>query len=468
MKFLRPNAIAAAIGGTWVIPPDRDLIVNGVGTDSRTSMSKLVFVALRGAQHDGHDHLTAAERAGAALLVVSHPPQGWVPTVPTLLVADTLRALQSMGRAWRAEVEPYTIAITGSSGKTTTRRLLHAALQQAFRGTSSPKSFNNDVGVPLTMLSAQRGDDFLLLELGMSHPGEISALANLADPDAAIITMVGRAHLGGVGSLAAIAREKASVADDLPACAALVVNGDDAPLMSALHDVGRCDLRVVTFGVGSERNVRLVSREQFEDHQAVTVRANGALIRFTLRLPGAHNATNAMAALAMALDRGVSAAQAARGLAEVEASEMRMVRERVGAFDVYNDAYNANPDAVAASLRAFAEVAKGARRRVVVLGDMLELGEAECDLHAEVGRVTASVLQPGDEAWFIGRRSHAGAAAAAQAGANAHWVEQFDEAASATIGASVQDGDAVLLKGSRGSAVERVLPALRAAAALIG
>ncbi|MDI9410366.1 MAG: UDP-N-acetylmuramoyl-tripeptide--D-alanyl-D-alanine ligase [Bacteroidia bacterium] len=468
MTFLSHDAMAGATGGRWVGPPRSGEPLAGIGTDTRVPLHGRAFVALLGEQHDAHHHLGAAQSAGAAALIVSRFPDGFTPSVPTLLVRDTLVALQQLATAWRAEVSPFTIGITGSSGKTTTRRLLHGVLSQQQRGTSSPKSFNNEIGVPLTMLSASRGDDFLLLEMGMNHPGEIRRLSAIAEQDAAVITMVGRAHLGGMGSLEAIATEKASIADGLPACAPLIVNGDNAPLMQALAELGRCDLRVITFGTDAARNVRLVSREQHPEVQVVTARAHGQLVQFELRLPGIHNAMNALAALAMGLDRGLTPAQVARGLATVEPSEMRMVRERIGSVDVYNDAYNANPDAVAAALRSFAEVAARAPRRVVVLGDMLELGDAERALHEEVGRVAASVLERGDRAWFIGPRSRFGADAAREAGLDVEWVESLDGGAAASIAAALAEGDAVLLKGSRGSAVERVLPALRAAPLVAG
>lgn len=468
MSFLSLDALAAAVEGRWAGPARAGTTIAGIGTDTRGHLAGRAFCALAGGQHDGHEHLAAAVAAGASALIVSRIPEGFTPPVPTLVVGNTLTALQRAASAWRQEVSPFTIAITGSSGKTTTRRLLNGVLSQDQRGTSSPKSFNNEIGVPLTMLGSSRGDDFLLLEMGMNHPGEIAQLSAIAVQDAAIITMVGRAHLAGMGSVEAIAAEKASIAEALPACATLVVNGDCAPLMTALAALGRCDLRVSTFGVGAGRSVRLVEREQHPEVQLVTARVHGAPVRFELRLPGQHNALNALAALAMGMDRGLSAAHVAKGLATVEPSEMRMVRERIGSVDIYNDAYNANPDAVTAALKAFAEVASRAPRRVVVLGDMLELGEAERALHDEVGRVAAGVLQRGDLAWFIGPRSKAGAEAARALGCGAEWVESLDGGAASGIAASLAEGDAVLLKGSRGSAVERVLPALREALAVAG
>jgi len=468
VTFLSHDAMASATGGRWVGPPRCGEPLAGIGTDTRVSLDGCAFLALVGERHDAHHYLGSAQSAGAAALIVSRFPDGFTPSVPTLLVHDTLVALQRLATAWRAEVSPFTIGITGSSGKTTTRRLLHGVLSQQQRGTSSPKSFNNAIGVPLTMLSANHGDDFLLLEMGMNHPGEIRHLSTIAEQDAAVITMVGRAHLGGMGSLDAIAAEKVSIADGLPACAPVIVNGDSAPLMRALAELGRCDLRVITFGTDAARNVRLVSREQHPEVQLVTARVHGQLVQFELQLPGIYNAMNALAALGMGLDRGLTPAQVVRGLSTVEPSEMRMVRERIGTVEVFNDAYNANPDAVAAALRTFAEVAAGAPRRVVVLGDMLELGDAERTLHEEVGRVAASVLERGDRAWFIGPRSRFSANAAREAGLDVEWIDSLDGGAAASIAAALAEGDAVLLKGSRGSAVERVLPALRTAPLMAG
>ncbi|MFZ9689446.1 MAG: UDP-N-acetylmuramoyl-tripeptide--D-alanyl-D-alanine ligase [Phycisphaerales bacterium] len=468
MSFLPLDAMANATRGRWVGPPRSGEPLDGVGTDTRVPLQRRAFVALTGAQHDGHDHLAAAEAAGAAALIASRFPDGFTPSFPTLLVRDTLVALQQLATAWRAEVAPFTIGITGSSGKTTTRRLLHGVLSQVQRGASSPKSFNNEIGVPLTMLSSSPGDDFLLLEMGMTHPGEIRRLSAIAEQDAAVINMVGRAPLGGMGALEAIVTEKASIADGLPACATVVANGDNAPLMKALGELGRCDLRVITFGSDAARNVRLVSREQHPEVQLETARAHGQLVQFELQLPGEHNAMNALAALAMGLDRGLTPAQVARGLASVAPSEMRMVRERVGSVDVYNDAYNANPDAVAAALRAFTEVAARASRRVVVLGDMLELGDGAAALHAETGRLVMRSFAggPPELAVFVGKLSaHAAVAAREARAANVLHVPDLQPASMALVAEALEPGDAILLKGSRGSAMERLVGALQQPAA---
>jgi UDP-N-acetylmuramoyl-tripeptide--D-alanyl-D-alanine ligase len=483
---LSADDVRTAVGGQWIVPPAAGnpaadgirafapFMLHGVGTDTREDLRGRLFVALRGERFDAHSFLAdAAARGAAAALVDRKAPAGYARPagLPLLEVGDTRVALGDLARTWRARLRAKVVAITGSSGKTTTRRLVDAALGAVMTGSASPKSFNNDIGVPLTVLGAQGSDGYLVVEIGMNHPGEIAPLARIAAPHVAIITMAGRAHLGGMGSQQAIVDEKSSLVDGLGTMGIAVVNGDQPELVAAVEARAKPGVRVVTFGTAPGCQWRLGARAPGQaggpgPAQVVTVaEPDGATWDCPLGLPGDYNAMNALAAIVAARMLGVPADAIARALPAVLPAEMRMTRQDVGGYAVFNDAYNANPDAVQAALRAFPEVAPAGARRVVVLGDMLELGAESAALHAEVGRA-ASATAPA-LAVFVGTESAHGAAAVRAAGGavQALHVPQLDEAGVTAIEAALRPGDAILLKGSRGSRMERLVEALAARAA---
>jgi UDP-N-acetylmuramoyl-tripeptide--D-alanyl-D-alanine ligase len=456
-QFLSLAEIVAATGARLAAGPGSGALV-GVGTDTRVDLAGRLFVALRGDRHDAHDHLAAAVAAGAAALLVERVPDpAAIGEVPVLVVPDSRRALADLARAWRSRLPvARCVAITGSSGKTTTRRLVEGILGRRWRGTASPKSFNNDLGVPLTLLSARPDDRFLAIEIGMNRPGEIRPLAELARPEVAIVTMVGRAHLEGLGSVEAIATEKASILAALPANGLAIVNGDRAELLAAVERLGlRCP--VLRFGRGPGNHLRLAGRRAGGSGQRIET-SDGLVAE--LSLPGEHNAVNALAAIAAARHLGFVDAEIAAALPGVRPEAMRLERVELGGIGFLNDAYNANPDAVLASLATFAELAACADRRVAILGDMLELGPASEALHEEVGRAAGSLPGLG-RIEAVGRFAPATLRGAAAAGfrGEARCHAGLGEPELAAILDGLRPGDAVLLKGSRGSAMERVLAA---------
>jgi UDP-N-acetylmuramoyl-tripeptide--D-alanyl-D-alanine ligase len=229
--FLSPEAMREATGGRWLQAPRANCAPEGVSLDTRAIAPGSAFVALKGERFDAHDFAGQAAANGAVLLVVERMPSGVPAETAVLGVADTKKALSDLARAWRAQLTgTRVVAVTGSAGKTTTRRLIEGVLATELLGSASPKSFNNDIGVPFTILAAKREHRFLVLEIGMNHPGEIIGLAELAKPDVAVITMIGRVHLEGLGSLEAIAKEKSSILVPLAAEGVAIVNGDSAIL----------------------------------------------------------------------------------------------------------------------------------------------------------------------------------------------------------------------------------------------
>jgi len=469
------QSIVIATAGQVLARPVRE--PTGLTTDTRDDLGGACFVALTGDRFDGHAFVSDAARAGAALAIVERTPD--LASLPegfgVLQVASTRRALGAIAHAWRRSLRRLrVVAVTGSAGKTTTRRLLEGILAETGPTQASPKSFNNDIGVPLTLLSTPDSARFLVAEIGMNHPGEILPLAEMVEPEGAIITLAGRAHLEGLGSVEAVAAEKASILAGVPEHGFGVVNGDNPPLLrevAKLVEAGRAPARILRFGVESGCDYRLVGRTQDADGHRIEVVAPGGLRR-TLRLamPGEHNARNAVAALAAAFEMGVDPAAIEAGLAKVAAADMRLERAEVGGRIVFNDAYNANPDAMLASLRSFAELAAGGSRRVAILGEMRELGPDARALHEEVGRAAAEVLGRGDALVAVGPHASAVVAGARSGGFAGDSLEAaaFSEPFAIEAAALVPVGSMVLLKGSRGARMERFLAPFESAFAAGG
>ncbi len=456
MSFFSPLNVATATGGRWLTPPADDTPLCGVGIDTRNDLHGRVFVAIRGATHDGHDFLSAATAAGARMLVVDRarglPAPGG--TAGVLLVDDTRAALGRLAAGWRQTLTNTTvIAVTGSCGKTTVKSLLDTVLSRRFAGTAAPQSFNNDIGLPLAILAADIDDRYLVLEIGANRPGEIEQLSRIARPDIGVITMIGRAHLEGFGSVENVTVQKATMLEYLQGPRLAVVNADTPGLRRHLHHAGP----VVLFGESNDADLRLTDwkpcgtggRLQLNDRT-----------HFDLGLPGRHNALNTLAAVAVARHMDIDDRDIAEALATSRPVAMRLSRHDVGAVTFYNDAYNANPDSTAASLESFVHLAADASRRIVVLGDMLELGHDAAEQHREVGRRVIELDRrlPIDRLVLVGTLSSYTAEPILD-----QWPRQrltlmggLDPVA---VAATLQPGDAVLLKGSRNVGLEAVIDA---------
>lgn len=459
---LTPAWIAEASGGRWHAPPTAEggaRALRGVGIDSREDLAGRAFLAVRGDRHDGHGFVGAAVEAGAAMVIVEAAAlaSGKVPSlgVPVLAVDDARRALTRLARAWRGAFPGRVIAVTGSCGKTTTKRLIHAALSTRLRGSASPKSFNNDLGVPLTLLAAAGSDDYVVVEVGTNRPGEIAMLADLVRPHVAVITMVGHAHLEELGSLEGVAAEKSSLLDRLVPPAIAVIRADGGLLESAVASRrGRLG-GVIRFGDRAGIDVRMTDRRVEGEGQIVSL-ADGRRLR--LRLDGTHNALNALAAVAVADRLGIPFEPVARALESVEATDRRLEVRTVGALRVLDDAYNANPDSMSAALETLVErVGRGPA--AVVLGDMLELGPLGPEAHRRLGRLVGSLARRVDlrRVVLVGPLS---AHAARECGGLVECPVEHHAAAAPEIAASLRRelpaGTTILLKASRGIGLDRI------------
>jgi UDP-N-acetylmuramoyl-tripeptide--D-alanyl-D-alanine ligase len=427
---------------------------SGVSIDTRTLRPGDLFIALRGDSGDGHDHVAAALARGAGGAMVHHavPDAG-----PLLTVDDTLSALARLGGYARARFAGRLVAVTGSVGKTTTKEMLRTVLATQGATHAAVASYNNHWGLPLTLARMPPDAAFCVAEIGMNHAGEIAPLARLARPHVVVITAIAPAHIGYLGSLPAIAAEKASICQGLEP-GGIAVLPADAPLLPLLRAAAE-GARVITFGDARDADARLLAAVPDADGSDVQASVLGEALRFRLPAPGRHMAMNALAALAGAVALGADPATAARALAGFAPMAGRGARRQLplpaGAALLLDESYNANP----ASLRAALAVLRlqPAARRIAVLGDMLELGEAGPALHAALA---PDVLDAADLVFACGPLMQGlfDALPAAWRGAYA-----ADAATLAPLVAgAVRPGDAVLVKGSLGIRMRQIVAALDA------
>lgn len=445
-------------GGRWVVEPGADARApEGASFDTRDLGRGQMFAAFKGANVDGHDYLSAAARKGAALALVSdgaRVPEGY--GVATLEVDDVLGALTALAVVWRSKLGARVIGVTGSNGKTTTTRLIAAALERSMRVHAPKKSYNNALGVPVSILNAPEDADVVVQEIGMSTPGEIAARCALVKPDVSVITSIGRAHLAELGSIEGIAREKGSILAHTGALG--IVTGESAELDRVLDSMElTCAIDRVT-----GEDVRVV--ESGARRVVFEVRGD----RFKVPIPGAHNARNAAMAVLAARAVGGGDGAIREGLGRARLPEMRLDRVEVptsGApIVVYNDAYNANPDSVRAALAFFGSLDVPGRR-VAVLGDMLELGDSSEREHlALLGELTGGAgIAGGTGGGGIDRYVLVGPAmerAHVHVGGGSKRFESIGsigDSALTSVARSIREGDTVLLKGSRGVALERLV-----------
>lgn len=430
---------------------DDTLVVEGPAVvDSRRATPGSLFVAVSGEHVDGHDFVDAALEAGAVATLATRAVPG-----PHVLVEEPVEALGRLAAdrlaAQRRQGDLEVVAITGSQGKTSVKDLVAHVLATHGPTVAPEGSFNNELGVPLTVLGADVETRHLVLEMGARGIGHIAHLCRIAPPDVAVVLNVGSAHAGEFGGLERTAQAKGEIVEALGADGVAVLNADDHRVAAM---ASRTAARVLTFGRAGD--VALVGDVRLDDrgHPHFTVRIGGTDHDVTVPQLGAHHAMNALAALAVATAVGIDAADAVAALATAGAhSPMRMERhETASGAVVVNDAYNANPESMAAALRTLAELAPG--RGIAVLGEMLELGEESERAHEDVGRLAAElgvarVVAVGDGAAAIARG----------AGRIGEAVPDVDAAVS-TVTASLSAGDVILVKASRGVRLERVADAL--------
>jgi UDP-N-acetylmuramoyl-tripeptide--D-alanyl-D-alanine ligase len=435
-------------------------------TDSREIRRGDAFVALRGEQFDGHQFVESALRRGAAGALVDDASHAWERLGKTkggrrciLAVPDTLVAYQQLARHHRDRFRIPVVAVTGSNGKTTTKDMVAAVLAERGTVLKTEGNYNNRIGVAHTVLRLAKRHRVAVVEMGVDQKGQTTRLCEIARPTHGIITNIGPDHLEFFGSMDASAESKAELLAMLPADGAVALNADDA-YFAYLRAQARC--RVVSFGLSADAEVRAEGIEDVSRSDAafrLVTPGQRTRPRTRIRVRGAHNLSNALAAAAIGRMLAVPAAKIARGLGRFKPASMRsQVRAHAG-VTILNDCYNANPASMKAAIDLLVQLGAGTRT-IAVLGDMLELGPTARDLHREVGayaagRGIAVLLACGD----LGRTIAEGAREAGMAADRVRTVTDAGQAAAAAV-AIVRRGDAVLIKASRGMRLERVVEAL--------
>ncbi len=452
---------AAWAASARVVQKGTAQVFDGVFTDTRAPRPGALFVALQGEKFDATAFLADAVRGGATGVLVPEKSAGVeLPAgVAVLAAADTTRALAGLARAWRGQLpELKVVCITGSTGKTSTKELVGEVLAARGPTLKTEGNFNNEIGVPLTLLRLEPRHRYAAVECGMNHPGELARLAAYADPDVGVVTNVGPVHLEGTGSVAGVAYAKGELFHALRPSGIAVANADDPQVLKQ----ARLSLRkLVTFGATLGSDVRLVSVHHGGPGLNVELEFGGAIHRFDLQLIGTHNGHNAAAAAAVGFALGIDAPTILRGLANARTTGRRMRPVPMpGGGLLIDDCYNANPSSMKAALLTLTHLVRGKGRAIAVLGDMLELGPTELDLHRDVGRFAAGA----GLALLVcfGKRARAIGEGAIEFGLkpdSVQWAEDTAEAL-AQVRRAARPEDVILVKGSRGMKMERISDSL--------
>ncbi len=426
-------------------------VAQGYSIDSRTIASGQLFFAVKGERFDGHDFVEQVLEKGAAGAVVRKDQLGrYANRARLLAVEDTLIALQTLATAVRKLWGKPLVGVTGSVGKTTTKEAIAHVLGSRFRVLKSEGNFNNHFGLPLMLLKLEPEYDVAVIEMGMSHAGEIRALAKIAQPETGVVTNVAAVHLEFFDSLAGIARAKYELVESLPTNGTAILNADD----EYVSQFGRnFKGKVVMFGTRAGADVRAENiRSNGSSGTEFDVVIGSSRDHAQLPLVGEHNVLNALAAVAVGVERGLKPSEAVRALAALVATEKRGQVLQVDNVTVINDCYNSNPKALKAMVDALAGMP--GKRHVVVAGEMLELGPAGEEMHRDAGRYIAG--RKIDVLLGVRGLAQAAVEAAKQAGIRAEFVGSAEEAGE-WLRREAREGDAVLLKASRGVKLEKAL-----------
>lgn len=443
-------------------PFARDRLIRGVTIDSRKTAKGNLFVAIRGDRFDGHQFVKQAVQKGAPAVVIARDKrqalsQEVLDRAAAVMVGDTKRALGEMASWYRRGFNLPAVAVTGTNGKTTTKEMIADVLSAQFKVVKSPRSYNNLIGVPLTLFRLNRRSEALVLELGMSELGEIGALARMANPNIGVITNLGPAHLESMQSLERIARAKFELPDNMASPKTLVLNADD-PILAKRIEERKADERIVSFGIKNKANFQ-ADRIQLNQDGYISFRVNREM-PINLLLLGKHNVYNALASFAVGSLLEVDPQKIKQKLERYTPSELRMELVHLRDVRVINDSYNANPVSMQGALETLREM-ETPGRRIAVLADMLELGEKAADFHRGVGK--RAVELGVDLLLVVGKLARQIAQGAREAGMNQNKVEVFEN--NQQLGhyllENLKGGDLVLVKGSRRMKTEEVVISLK-------
>jgi UDP-N-acetylmuramoyl-tripeptide--D-alanyl-D-alanine ligase len=459
MEPIRFSDLIRATGGEPAGPVSGDPVLTAVTTDSRNVPRGSLFVPIRGKRYDGHMFVEEAILGGAAFSLVARNAD--FPRLPpnAIVVRDTVRALGDLARWHRSRFDVPVVGITGSCGKTTVKEMARLALGDNV--VASEASFNNAIGVPLTLLRMDRSTRACLVEIGTNTPGEVAALTAIARPTVGVLTNVEEAHLEGLGTVRGVMREKASLLHGLPARGAAIVNADNYWCREIME--GLRGPHVISFGTWEDADVFGIDPQPTDDGLAFWLYGR---LPFEVPALGMHNVSNALAAVALGLWLGRDPMAVRDALARFESPAMRMSRQRVGSVTLINDAYNANPGSMDAAIRELS-LRRCRGRRVAVLGQMLELGGESERCHRSLGRKVAN--EGVDRLWAVGPDAAFVVEEALRLGMRAEhvcWHETVDSAL-ADPAFDPAPGDVWMFKASRGMALERLAQEVRERAAAL-
>lgn len=449
--MMKASEIIAATGAAV-----SDFDFTGVTTDSRAVQPGELFVALVGDKFDGHDYCAKAVELGARGVVISHDIEELPDNVAVFKVENTLTAYQEIARAYRRKFAGLKVfAITGSNGKTSTKDLLAACLGAKYKVVKTQGNFNNEIGLPKTLLSIEPDTDIAVVEMGMRGLGQIAELCDIAEPDSGLITNVGETHMELLGSMENIGKAKAEIVEKLPADGFAILNGDNEYVLKAAE---KTNAKVVYFGLSDKCDYcgSDITTTALGTNFTCTEKATGKAVQVRLQLIGEHNVYNALSAIAGAACYGISLEDSAKALATARLTGSRQEIIYIGDITFINDAYNASPASMEAALKTLAEAKKAAKnaRSIAVLADMLELGAISEDAHRRVGSWaveygTDLVLTYGDEAAYISDQVE-------KLGGKAMHFANRQEAAD-KLRQLADAGDIILLKGSNSMQVGKML-----------
>jgi UDP-N-acetylmuramoyl-tripeptide--D-alanyl-D-alanine ligase len=436
----------------------KDVAIQGVSIDSRKIAKGNLFVPLKGENTDGHRYVETAFKNGAAASLwqkdIPNPPEQY----PIIIVDDTLKALQRLAKAYRDELPIKVVGVTGSNGKTTTKDIISSLLSVRYRVQKTEGNYNNHIGLPLTLLSLKQDTEVAVLEMGMSSKGEIDLLTRIAQPDVAVITNIGEAHLLELGSRKAIAEAKFEIINGLDKNGVLVYHGDEPLLQQQVQNVP--SIKAKTFGQTEKNDLYPTNIRQTNEGSLFSINAEPER-EFFLPVLGKHNVLNALAAILVAREFGLSCNEIAEGLKKVELTKMRLeLVEGSKGEKIINDAYNASPTSVRAAIDLVSEL-QGYDRKILVLGDMLELGPNEKQFHEEIGkeinpRAIDFVFTYGELGQYIAE----GAKTAMPENRVFAFMEK--EKLVEKLKSVITGNELILVKASRGMKMEEIVHQLRA------
>lgn len=418
--------------------------------DSREPAKNCVFWPIKGARFDAHQFVNQMEKEGALMSIVNQDAQGKETFKMYAPVEDTTKALLKLAKGYQRLFKVKKVGITGSNGKTTTKEMVKAVLSMDFNTHATQGNFNNQIGVPMTLFQLKHSHEAAVIEMGTSGPDEIRPLSMATEPDVAVITNVGASHLERLGDLDGVFKEKMTITAGLKKGGVLIVNADDAHLCRARTNKS---YKVLTFGV--RRGVVKPEKLTWDENACACFYVGRT--KFQLNVPGIHNLYNAMAAIAVGLTFKISKANIAKALNGFRATNMRMEIKSMNGFKVVSDCYNANPSSTKMALTTIGNMSK-ARRRIAVLGDMLELGKESQNLHTQIGAMVPEMnfdllITVGEMAKFFVKGAKERGMKSVFHFASVKEVIEF-------LKDTVSEGDVLLVKGSRGMKMEQVVDAL--------